>query len=707
MPAIRAMFEASRLSSWQQFPVGHINLRWTGGVDLVDLGIVSAHENRDIERQALPEVASDPASSDLLNLAAQAFARAHCGATHQVCLLLTPSFNRSHQDITEPGFRGARISGAILGADRERLGGTVSLAADGIGVTHEVGHSFGLVHMPLRVDGNDDFVGYDQDGGIFPGIDGIRMAPSGLSGNIKSSETGNSETRHHLAPLMFPRIMGEDAQFILVANYQIITRSIYGAGGPGERFGPERSGLGRFERSTYADIRNELTRSQATFNEPAGGNSESVVLPLSLGRAEEGSTVEGIALGLSFVTEGVTEGDTARPAFAHSLRAEAAVPLDNLTESAGPRFTLTLHARGEAILARDLTLRPTEALADRTGAGIVTDLDLFLPLDPASRDRIDRITLSDAGGRVLFDHALPELPDRVEQTLLPDGTLLFNWDRAAAYIPAPAAVISVTPQGSETAIPAGIARNLWKLDPDALGISGPATVTLRFDTGLQSREFTLPVTLAPRLISQLAMIAGDGPRPDIVIAFNRPLGPDLPAFTLQGAGADPIPATPLALGDRLVLVPTSDMAPCGRWRIVADGPLRDADGQGLSGRAEWTVDRDGPGCGTAAATPRADATLSAGGRAQDLTGSATLGPEGAILLDLGALAVRIEAPDPGIHGLIAVAPGATRRDLILRFGPGGSGQGELVLETAPGGTSARFTATWDGRELTGTFSLAE
>ena len=697
LPVWQTHLERAAQFTWQTMPVADVRVRFVGGVTPYDLGL---EPDTDDPLGEFFRLVGQGYTKLLSEKAARAFMRHNCTSSRQFCVIIMPPGGSNHAHVTEPGARGAYLTSSVLSLVSDRVDGSRVMNVDGVGLTHEAGHSFGLVHRPLTLPGPSDFGPYLQEAGLLPGIDAIRMDRSGLGGAVKSSDTGNSEAARFLAPLMFPNLVGEDAQFIMDDNYRFLMDSIYALGAGGELFDTDFAIRHRFEGKTYTEMRDQLRRDEVSLHDTVDDGAASVILPLRLGQAEAGAAVDGVSLGLILAMD----DDTGVPLLTHGLRPSRAVPLDDLARADGPRFTLSFEAAGLVVLTRDFTLRSTTALAARAGADILVDLDLFLPLDPATRDQIDRITLTDAAGTLLLDRRLPGLPAAVETVADPDGTLRLIWD-AAGIAPA---VISVLPQGADRPVPAGIASGgSWTPDPAALGVAGPATVTLTFDTGLRTRVFDLPVTLAPRFVSPLAMIAGDGARPDIVIVFNRPPGADLPAFSLQGeTDAAPTPTTAVVAGDRLVLVPDADLAPCGRWRILAEGPVRDTEGLGLSGRGEWSVARDGPAC-AGEVSAGADVTLTAGGRVQDLSGSAIRRPDGTILLDLDLLAVAIVAPGPGTHPLISVDPGATRRDLTLRFGPGGTDAGTLTLETDPGGTTARFNGVWDGRELAGRLTLIE
>lgn len=91
-------------------------------------------------------------------------------------------------------------------------------------ITHEVGHTFGLRHLP------ED---YDEAGSAaercrirlsttntrMRGIEGIRIAPDGSGGLNKSYHEGNAEHPHELVPLMHPRGRPKVRQFITRENY--------------------------------------------------------------------------------------------------------------------------------------------------------------------------------------------------------------------------------------------------------------------------------------------------------------------------------------------------------------------------------------------------------------------------------------------------------------------------------------------------------
>ncbi|MRU16848.1 hypothetical protein FDP25_15510 [Roseovarius sp. A21] len=88
-------------------------------------------------------------------------------------------------------------------------------------ITHEVGHVFGLEHRPAVATAAERSRVCDAlEGTLMDGIEGLRIAPSGGRGAVKSSEDGNAEKKGELLSLMFPCARGaKPSLFIMQDHY--------------------------------------------------------------------------------------------------------------------------------------------------------------------------------------------------------------------------------------------------------------------------------------------------------------------------------------------------------------------------------------------------------------------------------------------------------------------------------------------------------
>lgn len=87
-------------------------------------------------------------------------------------------------------------------------------------ITHEVGHLFGLEHRPAVTTAAERRRMCDVlEGTRMNGIEGMRIAPDGDSGAVKSSEDGNAEMKGELLPLMFPCARAKPRLFITQDHY--------------------------------------------------------------------------------------------------------------------------------------------------------------------------------------------------------------------------------------------------------------------------------------------------------------------------------------------------------------------------------------------------------------------------------------------------------------------------------------------------------
>ena len=95
-------------------------------------------------------------------------------------------------------------------------------------ITHELGHVFGLKHRPAVATAEERSRVCDAlEGTRMTGMEGMRIAPGGDRGAVKSSHDGNAEKKGELLPLMFPCARGtKTSLFITRSNYARLLDSL-------------------------------------------------------------------------------------------------------------------------------------------------------------------------------------------------------------------------------------------------------------------------------------------------------------------------------------------------------------------------------------------------------------------------------------------------------------------------------------------------
>ncbi|MDD9728205.1 Ig-like domain-containing protein [Roseovarius sp. SK2] len=133
---------------------------------------------------------------------------------------ITPRIDQADNPTREAAqpFIGMSLSKALTGVKRTANNGAIA---------HEVGHAFGLDHMPgVSLQTTTTAVADLHEGTRWDGIEGMRIAPDGQSGKNKSYEDGNAETELELLPLMYPRTQPKENQFISKDHYLLLLRNL-------------------------------------------------------------------------------------------------------------------------------------------------------------------------------------------------------------------------------------------------------------------------------------------------------------------------------------------------------------------------------------------------------------------------------------------------------------------------------------------------
>ena len=673
---------------WQNFPIEKTAARYVGRVTLPDLGMT---ENP--ARLHLTE------SRYIFETATTYFGRDHCGGSHVVCVFFLPPINRFHEDRTRRDYgRAIRASTSVFSLSVASMDGSYSLISDGSGLTHEIGHSFGLSHLPNRVAEKEDYREYLQEGGIFPDIDGIRMHLSGQGGRIKSSETGNSEDANFLAPLMYPTIVGEPHQFMTNTHYRQLIQSIYNPGTAAEGFGQGTLGeLARWEQVTYDSIRNRLKRSQVSFF-GEGGDDEAFQQPrptLVLGRQDAGAGQARPAIMLPLLARFGPDGIEVTAAGTPELHSVAIE--ENYHRATGDTFTLRLGWPDGRSREHSFTVPRSTQLRSVL-------VDLFLPVED---ELPSGYVLFDAKGEVAVRYDFGLVPDELHglgMEMLPDGTARLYWNETA-----PVRVrVDFLPDDDFQPVPVGLKATAgeFRFDPAELGRQGKGRMSLTFLNGLAARTFELPVDLKSPFIVKTQASEGEPLQPDVILTFNRALDADLPGFVLETASGERLPLSASSQSDQLILYPIQPLEPCQPYRIFADGPIRDHTGQAMQVRFERRLDVAGEDCARSSSDGARLIQTGSDGK-HEFGGQATIMEDGTVRLDFDRLTLFLQFP-PGNETDLVLARterGPGRRDLTLSYSKDGSGFGNASILRNRDAISGQFHAVVNGSTLDGSFTV--
>ncbi|WP_322890469.1 MULTISPECIES: hypothetical protein [unclassified Yoonia] len=717
MAVWRQNFNSVRRYAWQVMPINSVTVRYVGGFTPEELGVSFSEADEDdfakLQREDWINGCDDSRSNPGRNviqpecrasffhrdmtvpMAAAAFGDRYCQSSHQVCFLMAPPTFGKVRDSSAPGRRQIEVSARLIDSEKRTVGRVSPIATDGQALTHEIAHSFGLNHLPLRQSDDFDFMAYTRVGGVFPDIDGILMALSGRDGAMKSSETGNADNPRFLAPVMFPNVIGETVAFMPTSQFTQLMDSIYGIGG--SVFGPEQVYSHRWERLPYAEIQNRLSypREISMFEDDELPSVPRLTQRLPLLDEPE---ADGIALSLVLLQ---TE-ETALPLAFRIIGAgtQRATDLSTGVPVGVMRLSFADRADRDVPFAAPSFARAMATQGDRL---VAVDLDLFLPLDDAERRTLRRIALLDHEGELVtsLDIAtLPEEPIQITQAIDPRGLLTLAWDTGLPQAPE----LAFLPAGQMTPVPLGMASHHGAvIDTAAAGLVGTGDLIVTLETVAGRWQSIVPVTL-PSVLRVSETLMSDSGNPEMIVTFNRPLSEDLPSFSLLTAEG-PIALFATVLDDQLVLTASADLPTCASYPVVAEGVLRDVIGTALSGRVDWTFATGGEDCAQVMVN-EARLTLTGGGADQTLLGQVSMTETG-YLLQFNGLGVLIETAQDAVSGLVSVAQGQSRRDLVLRYGGPENADGVVQIMRDHQGLHASFSARWGNRSVSGSFQLPD
>ena len=648
----------------------------------------------------------------------KAFAREFCEKKpREICLLLIPPRVSNHEDQSnKQDGRGIYVSAKILEVKAETFdseGRPIQwFLGSGSDMVHEIGHSFGLNHLPLRVGGNDDYIQYVSDGGIFPGIDAIRMDRNGRGGKFKSSKYGNSEHPTHLAPLMFPNVLGEHIQMITDDNYLELWDGIYSAGVGTERFGLNPNGsINPMGSQTYSEIKSQLTRSNLSIIQQSD-TLDGLSLDLFLGYDPErgGNRESGVLMDLVFTQD----MNSSRLTLATLPQLSEETHIDTYLAADGDGYEIRFIGGGRHIKTQGFRLRnPKPIIADARAAntkadGILSqDVSLFVPLDETKTKLVDLIEVYDAENKLVWAHKIAQLPQRLDglrYAIDANGMGFISWQAEGA---AQLKVRFRADNGASLIIGLGTNSGEFSFNPTDVKLQGFGVFELIFSNGIAEKIFELPVELTSRFIVENIFRSGDAGEYKLSLSFNRPLAKDLPAFELRQAGGRvAVELAHYQLNDQLLFELDGKLAACQIYEIVALAPIKDAGGQGLSGKASWPLNELDAAC---TETPRnqANLTLTRNGKQQVFKGSVDQVAPTHIVLDFSSFKTTLRFPQGGRgkYQFSRVERGAGRRDLTLIFDETGGNVGGLSINAHELLLTGEFSVQINSQKFEGKFKI--
>jgi hypothetical protein len=747
--------EAARQYTWQMGPFGRVSVENVGSVSAAALGVavpwsLQSGVASEIEAGGVCVAAGVAAAAEIggggrceavyalrakranamFKTAAAAFADQHCNDTSTICFLFVPPLFGSHSDVSsrQTG-RGVMVSGTVLGLN-SLLSPPSSKTeweqnrwiANGADLAHETGHSFGLYHVPLRVGGSarnfwesvekEDFQHYEAEGGRFPGIDGVRMRLDGTSGIFKSSKHGNPENRRLLAPLMFPNLLPKGAVQIMDLQYHLwlqrlsLGSPVYGLGDhrfsdPDPKDPEERVGQLLENTITYNRMRSNLINSNiAIFDDRHLGNLDRETRAIGYAPNDARGRVDGIITTFSVLQD--DDGAAIYPVIRPTHAVETPAPVTRDTE--GAQITLVALADNETLA--ELTFW----IAD----GMEQDMSVFVALSPDDLTTLTSIVLRSTDDTILFTQDIPKLPDTQSATLSqgPDGVSILDW--VSQGTPSTVAIAFENAQDGQlhrVAIGSTTDTGRFVFNTARTGIFGTGEIKLTFDTGIATKVISVPASLESPFVSVISGQDGSVDQPQLFVAFNRPLLPDLPPFALltDGKPVD-IALSSHTVDGHLYIYPSEPLAPCTAYSIVAQSPLFDQIGNPLDETGKWAlITRNASDdCPQAAPVRRASLSMTRNAQTQTMVGEADV--------DAATPAIRLTFPrqtvvlspallSQGTYGLSSVSRGESRREIILDYKDTDAVKDVLTITESGGILVGEFTATVSGGTLQGAFEI--
>ncbi|MEJ6397134.1 hypothetical protein [Yoonia sp. 208BN28-4] len=700
---------AARDYTWQMAPVRAVHLENLGNFTPEALGLSASSQITSIAAaegvsaltcllgfcKLSPELRTME-FTNLIEAATKRFAQQYCRENLNACILVVPGLITNHRDVTTwTNGRGIFVSAAAMGlpsqydlSDDQRSAESLSRwLGNGADAAHEVGHSFGLFHVPLRQEGNDDYKRLNRTGGIFEGIDGIRMATNGNGGHFKSTETGNPETPRFLAPLMFPSLLPTGATHILDDHYSTLARNIYGGNTWGQSTFSDNHPHAKI---SYTEYERRIMQSRLTlFDSIDPPDILQVARPIGHDPSATDVDEDGIMLRFSIFRD----ADGARLIYA---TAPEAVRVAAAPAPEADFLKAIVWAGDTQVAGRGFDLSDDD----------LQEVSVFMPLTIAAQSDVTRVTLESDDGQTRWEHMVGQLPTGpVTFATTADGSARLTWNAAA-----PQTQVTVGFDNGEAVTPLGMTTDTGQFDFNLLtaGVVGQGGFVLTFDNGISQTVLSAPASISTPFIALEDQQEGDALQPSLTVRFNRIIAAPLPAFvmTQDGAAID-VPVLASTLSDELFLTPSQALEPCAVYEIRADGQITDINGIRMRTAPVWTIDTTGEDCVTAPAPAASFAqvvmTSDAGERTFD--GEVAVdaaNPSLVISLPRQQITLALPALEAGNYSLVEITRGESRRDLIVQFATGGTA--DLTLTEAEGQLQGTFSIPIANGTMNGSFA---
>lgn len=512
---------------WQVMPIGDANSRNLGTLTLDQLGILSGRPPELYltaqEQENFRQMVADEA--------VQQFGWRYCHGHLTVCILSVPTTKAAHasMDWREEGWLSRRLRFAEAMFARRP-----DLLNEGQAIAHEVGHGFGLAHIPrvggksrsevkARFESNSPFQ--------FGDFDSLRMARDGQSAHYKRAEDGNSENPRGIFPLMFPTLTSDELAMITDQHYDFLQGSIYGGKVVGPQKGISSTESGQppsrfYARLTFGEFISayEADRTVLLVGDPGGQPVPGHFVGFHLLRADG--------------TDHLVRTGDARPA--------SAVP----PASADADGALRISRDGTEVLAlgRDILDRAMQPLVAGTPGGArVGRFEVFVP---GAGNTIEIAT--GRGERIAFNIAARPPLTSVSAAGSPAEGMEITWDAFSSDLPA--SVILRDGDGDAFVLATGTDNGRLSIAPERFSTLGSGQLQLAVGTpdALQTADIDLSVagTLSVETARFKANASGGA---HLELSFNTkmasanlvlgyaprdiPVG-SIPIFAAAGADAD-------------------------------------------------------------------------------------------------------------------------------------------------------------------------